>query len=715
MQLPQSAQVRPAPYIDREQSIVRYLKELEDPDQGASIRDIWEAVSERLREQKVSVSAYHKVIEKMVAQHKLEEVPASDPQEPRRYKVAPHLFPENAITLDDFYENLWKMSPGDAVAKYVDALDYFDEKQPTTLKRAAELLRSENPVDLVFRMLSERVALFNKHLEVWREQDLREPSLKHAIEREHQRLIVFVCQGIGIPPGVLDLKSSDEFLDGNSLEIVFDSTVQAGLKETLSKRIVGPNFILEVDAEEVFDPGDQRRAVVVGSDGSTHAGVLGGVTAPRFFDDPPGQVLSFNNSIAFFEFAGDQDGVPEYPLTGVPMTRAALEDPSNRGMVMAPFMFSDLDDSEYEHMKKCATDVVQLRVDEKVVTGTARSLGTHMEKLPRPTVVIRDGTVVPQERDFHHYARRDDYGEMVQEGIALSSSILSAVNTSPVVYAGAVKFTQIRLFVEILNWFIVSGSRDRLGEALDPNWDISRAGHITDNAAMSRLLSTLKPSSKSHYLCSCVLIRPFFALVYELNRQKVSDGGWLNYFKDRRDEQVKRWKAHGGARPYLDTIELDGDPYPRMCEDADYAMFYIGHTAGDPAPMAPRYEFLDTLRRLAVPNLHDRVMEKVNRIIACLHLTGFSLDREHNYFTTKMLVKIIPYVVFNAHEHCKVLGGKLESELKSEVVARLNQLKTGRGLSPSQVSLIPLGIRKYIERSKKILDKKSLADEDSEQ
>jgi hypothetical protein len=383
-------------------------------------------------------------------------------------------------------------------------------------------------------------------------------------------------------------------------------------------------------------------------------------------------------------------------------------------MVMAPFMFSGLDDSEYEHMKKCATDVVQLRVDEKVVTGTARSLGPRMEKLPRPTVVIRDGTVVPQERDFHHYARRDDYGEMVQEGIALSSSILSAVNTSPVVYAGAVKFTQVRLFVEILNWYIVSGSRERLGHALDSNWDISRAGHITDNAAMSHLLSTLKPTSKSRYYCSCVLIRPFFALVHELNRQRVADSQWLNYFKRRREEQVKSWKAHGGERPYLDTIELDGDPYPRMCEDADYAMFYVGHTAGDPAPMAPRYEFLDTLRRRSVKDLHDRVMEKVGRIIACLHLTGFSLDREHNYFTTKVLVKILPYVVFNAHEQCKVLGGKLESELKSEVVAKLNQLKNGRGLSPSQVSLIPLSIRRYIERSAKLLDSKSLPDRDSE-
>jgi hypothetical protein len=246
---------------------------------------------------------------------------------------------------------------------------------------------------------------------------------------------------------------------------------------------------------------------------------------------------------------------------------------------------------------------------------------------------------------------------------------------------------------------------------LDPNWDISRAGHITDNAAISRLLSTLKPSTQSHYLCTCVVIRPFFALVPALNRA-VKDGGWLNDFKRRRDESVKNWKAHGGDRPYFDTVDMEADPYPRMCEDADYAIFYIGHTAGDPAPMTPRYEFLDSLRKRGAEELSQRVMDKVGRIVACLHLTGFSLDQEHNYYTSKTLVKILPFVVFNAHEHCKVLGGKLESELKSEVVAKLNQLKTGRGLSPAQVSLIPVEIRKYIERSKKVLEdkRKLLAD-----
>ena len=101
----------------------------------------------------------------------------------------------------------------------------------------------------------------------------------------------------------------------------------------------------------------------------------------------------------------------------------------------------------------------------KLLNSTASAQSVNVDAARKEGKVVIYGTVVPQERELHHYTRRDDYGEMVQEGIALSNSILSAVTTSPVVYAGAVKFTQLRLFVEIVNWYIVSGSRKRLGHA----------------------------------------------------------------------------------------------------------------------------------------------------------------------------------------------------------------------------------------------------------
>src|SRR6266481_3120072 len=154
--------LRPARYIDREQTIIKCLKDRHTVDGAATIKEIWETVAELLKEQ-VSLSAYYKVVEKMIVQHKLEVVESATPGEPVRYKVAPHLFAENAVTLVDL-EELWAMAPRDAVAHYVDALDYFQEKQATSLARAAEALCEENPIELVSEMIRDQIECFNKML-----------------------------------------------------------------------------------------------------------------------------------------------------------------------------------------------------------------------------------------------------------------------------------------------------------------------------------------------------------------------------------------------------------------------------------------------------------------------------------------------------------------------------------------------------------------------
>ena len=49
---------------------------------------------------------------------------------------------------------------------------------------------------------------------------------------------------------------------------------------------------------------------------------------------------------------------------------------------------------------------------------------------------------------------------------------------------------------------------------------------------------------------------------------------------------------------YWKTVDvIKDDPYVRMCEEADYVMSYIGHSDKDPLPLAPRYEFLESLRQ----------------------------------------------------------------------------------------------------------------------
>ena len=88
-----------------------------------------------------------------------------------------------------------------------------------------------------------------------------------------------------------------------------------------------------------------------------------------------------------------------------------------------------LEDGEYEHMVKCATDVVQWRADERVFIGDAPALHGDGRRLPAPRVHLRDGTVTLQEREVNHYQRNDAYGEMVRAGVRLSWQILSHIGT----------------------------------------------------------------------------------------------------------------------------------------------------------------------------------------------------------------------------------------------------------------------------------------------
>src|SRR5207302_4572141 len=145
--------------------------------------------------------------------------------------------------------------------------------------------------------------------------------------------------------------------------------------------------------------------------------------------------------------------------------------------------------------------------------------------LPRPRVHFRDGTIVPQEREYGHYRRGNEYGDMVREGIAHSRVVLDRVISAPgsAVFAGAVKVTQARLFSTLLNWYIARGSRERFGEPLDPAWDMTRAAHIADNESMSFLLSTLNDErAEGQYFVSFQVLRPFHS-VTEYYRQPDRD------------------------------------------------------------------------------------------------------------------------------------------------------------------------------------------------
>ena len=240
-------------------------------------------------------------------------------------------------------------------------------------------------------------------------------------------------------------------------------------------------------------------------------------------------MLSFNNSIAYVDFPEDYPHRPPSPYHGVPMTRSALEDPHNHGMIISRPWYEDLTDSQFEHMKKAALDVVQFRVDERLITGVAKAYGTRPSDqdkglLPKPNILIRDGTVTPQEREFQHYCNQSSYGGVVREGIALSYNILrSVMDSENRIYAGAVKTTQLRTFSRILNWYIK--------RHIDTNWDLSKVSFVTDSVAVTRLLTSLPKVGEKEYYRTCAIVRPFSALDSSLRFMTIEPDGWLDYFQ----------------------------------------------------------------------------------------------------------------------------------------------------------------------------------------
>jgi hypothetical protein len=675
--------------------IVDYLRGIETDSTHRTIRHIWEAGREPKGESghgglgdTASLPTYHRTIAKLVRQGQLEEAGiASDGA--TLYRAAAQLSPFNTYTLNDLNAALWELSAAEALALYLDAVDYYESRAHEVLAKAATQLLGEDPRKLVLEMLHDRAAELEEDIGILQDSAVSDRVHHAQTKRRLEDLRYFVNSEIGINPKTWTFQSFEALEQGEEFRPPNWNEVASALDE----HVFGSHFIEQV-AIPPLRP-ENTAPIVAGSDGSSHVGYVRGVPAPQYVEEEGRLLLTFNNSIAYIDLPKGYPHKVNFPYHGVPMTRAAIEDPGNRGMIISRPWFDDLTDSKFEHMKKAALDVVQYRVDERLISGVARAYGSSPAGadgglLPRPNVLIRDGTVTPQEREFQHYCDRTSYGDVVREGIALSYNILRAVKESESrIYAGAVKFTQMKTFSKIVNWYIK--------RRVDESWDLSKASHVSDSAAVTRLLTSLPPVEDEAYYRTCIIVRPFPALVTDFRFRNIqTEQEWLDYFRQRRDVQQREYEEHGGETSWLVGQELADDPYVRMCQQADYAAFYFGKPAGDPQVTLPRFEFMDSLRPLSPERREKRISQAADLIMTGIHVTKWSLDREHNFLTQHRMPRLIPYVVYEAHEKCKALGHKLESELVQAITMRLSQLKALRGLPVPKIDIEPVSVKRYL-------------------
>lgn len=694
--------------LKREVAIINFLREKSE---GAIAREIYEEVSATLGDT-ISRPAYYKLLDRLVVAGKIDQI--DDEQGARRYVILPQIHATNRLTLDDVYEMLPFMESTESMARAIEAQEYFYEHRNTVIRAAAKALTQEPAIEMFFLWIEDLLAMLQADLDSYNTVEAEGPhqgktvladdSLERRLQNQCETLREILYRHLSIPHEAVDLK----WEGSNGLKRIGHFYYNPHrLREELEKRIFGIGEketvlgLVAIDAPTLQSAAQEM--IISGSDGSFHAGTMGLRTAQGYIEDES-FVVTFNNSVAFIrssERIVQQKGEKKF-LHSAPVTRQTLDDPTYKGMVLAPFMFPMLTESEYEHMARTASDVVQMRVDDEVFNGKARDLTTGEQIMP-PRVHIRDGTITPQERGFNHYIPMNPYGDIAREGIARSRSILQRIvsaQRNPQSYVGCVKSTQLRLFSRFVNWYISKGSRITQGKPIQPEWDIERAGFISDADVMTVLLANdaLTPAPNQFWM-SCVVLRQFASLT-DFFDMRLGDATWLDFLIRLRNNALANYEQYGGELPYHAMISEDDlaeDSYLFMLEHGDYASFYIGHTWGEPPPKIPRYEFLCSLRDANIVEAKEYVKRTIEQIATALLTCQFSQDRDHNYLSRVTLVKLIPSVVYMAHEFAKQLGKKLETDYKSIVVARL-AARRRQHIEERDVEIQPISVRRYLQR-----------------
>jgi hypothetical protein len=368
--------------LKREVAIINFLRERPE---GVGAREIFDEVTIRL-EDTISRPAYYKLLGRLVAVGKIEEI-----NEPgtRRYLLPQQIHATNRLTLDDVYEMLPFIKSTESMARAIEAQQYFLQHRDTIIRQAAQALCNESAVELFHRWIHHLVTAIIFDLRSYQaiEEEgsnigkavLADTVLEHRLRAQCDALRELLYRQLSIPHAVVDLPEWDG---------------PHGLKETGSF-IYYPDELRDVLERRVFGVGERRTVlglvtvkpdalkaaskelIISGSDGSFHAGTLGIRTAQGYIEDES-FVITFNNSVAYersSERLEEQRGAKKF-LHSAPVTRETLDDPTYKGMVLAPFMFPTLTESDYEHMVRAATDVVQMRVDDDVFNGRARDLAT---------------------------------------------------------------------------------------------------------------------------------------------------------------------------------------------------------------------------------------------------------------------------------------------------------------------------------------------------
>jgi hypothetical protein len=437
------------------------------------------------------------------------------------------------------------------------------------------------------------------------------------------------------------------------------------IRKELTLRIADEPFVVEETTQaEPF--------LIAAVDGSTRSGVMTFLGEETDFYVGHAPMISINTSIGQMNrrLRTDDGEIPVF--LRLPEKPEDVQQRDNKYTVMAKLYYPDLSDAEYMHSLWNAMDVLEAKATLKVLS---RWYTTPVgAEVPPADVVLRDGTVVPQDRDFTHYRQSDRYGEIVRDMISTNWEIVTKCKLNAQTVAGVVKSAQLRVLGPVLNWFMKELAARREGGPLEA-WPLNAMNLLPDQILISRLLSAYR-SPNDPWNRTCVILRPFHATSNFAKRYS-SKHGPIQLIEDMRKKEL----AADRAGEYVENLAFwtsqyrgQADPYLQMLSNVWYGSCFIATVPRlDAERYLPRIEFIVPAETFNPSDPISEAQVHLGRVTAALRESGFEVSAEHSMFRDRSTLEVLPELVARAHDTVKTWARELLSRVDEYLSALISQ------------------------------------------
>jgi hypothetical protein len=415
--------------------------------------------------------------------------------------------------------------------------------------------------------------------------------------------------------------------------------------------------------------------LIAAVDGSTRSGMLSFLGHDGDLSLGHAPLIAINTAVGQTN-RSVREGKKQTPIfMRLPEKPEDMQRQDNRYTVMAKLLYSDLSDAEYMHSVWNAMDLLEARATLRLLR---RWYTTQNLEMPPADIVLRDGTVSPQDRDFSHYQELSSYGKIVRDMIETNWEIARTATDNHQTVAGVVKAAQLSVYAPVINWFACRVARDGTGQLLA--WPLNMMNLMPDQLLITRLL-TARRRKGEEWMRTCIVLRPFHALSNFAKSYSSAKLPTQSILKDYEVAQRYPDQVSQEKRLFWQDFRPASDFFMKMLSGVAYGNCFVAAVPRlDVEKVLPRFEFIVST---STNNLWLEVSRHRDRLLKALTQTSFEVSAEHQMFEDRAKLDVLPTIVIRAHDTVKLWATELLSRVEEFVtyyLARYVKSKKIRGV-----------------------------------